>query len=216
MAEGPWSDDENEAIVAEYFDMVADELSGRKYVKAEHNRALQARLGRSRGSVEFKFANVTAVLQAFGQPILKGYLPRFNFQMSLAEAVDRWLAAHPEWCERLPPPGSTEMADQAAIFVAPPPTLRNTPPPEELGQMQAVARRFDVAGRDARNRVLGRAGEKLVMNHERASLRTAGREDLARRVRWVSEEDGDGAGYDIASFAPDGALLHKSREGFIM
>lgn len=37
-----------------------------------------------------------------------------------------------------------------------------------------------------------------------AALRTAGRDDLARKVRWVSEEDGDGAGYDIASFAPDG------------
>ena len=31
-----------------------------------------------------------------------------------------------------------------------------------------------------------------------------GRDDLARKVRWVSDEDGDGAGYDIASFAPDG------------
>jgi len=40
--------------------------------------------------------------------------------------------------------------------------------------------------------------------HERTALRTAGRDDLARKVRWVSEEDGDGAGYDIASFAPDG------------
>ena len=29
-------------------------------------------------------------------------------------------------------------------------------------------------------------------------------DDLARKVRWVSEEDGDGAGYDIASFGPDG------------
>ena len=25
-----------------------------------------------------------------------------------------------------------------------------------------------------------------------------------RRVRWVSKEDGDGAGYDIASFSPEG------------
>jgi len=38
----------------------------------------------------------------------------------------------------------------------------------------------------------------------RFSLRQAGREDLAREVRWVSEQDGDGAGYDIASFEPDG------------
>jgi hypothetical protein len=27
---------------------------------------------------------------------------------------------------------------------------------------------------------------------------------LAKRVRWVSKEDGDGAGYDIASFTSDG------------
>jgi hypothetical protein len=70
--------------------------------------------------------------------------------------------------------------------------------------MLHIARKFDVAGRDERNRALGRAGEERVLAHERAALRTAGRDDLARKVRWVSEEDGDGAGYDIASFAPDG------------
>lgn len=42
-----------------------------------------------------------------------------------------------------------------------------------------------------------------MLAHERAALRTAGRDDLARKVRGVSEEDGDGAGYDIASFGPD-------------
>lgn len=30
-------------------------------------------------------------------------------------------------------------------------------------------------------------------------------QDLADKVRWVSQEDGDGAGYDIASFAPNGS-----------
>ena len=70
--------------------------------------------------------------------------------------------------------------------------------------MLHIARKFDVAGRDERNRALGRAGEERVLAHERAGLTSAGRDDLARKVRWVSEEDGDGAGYDIASFAPDG------------
>lgn len=74
----------------------------------------------------------------------------------------------------------------------------------ELEQMLAIARKCDVAARDERNRVLGRAGEELVLEHERASLAAAGRGDLARSVRWVSEEDGDGAGFDIASFDPDG------------
>ena len=47
-------------------------------------------------------------------------------------------------------------------------------------------------------------GEDRVLSHERFSLASAGRDDLARRVRWVSDEDGDGAGYDIASFETDG------------
>jgi hypothetical protein len=70
--------------------------------------------------------------------------------------------------------------------------------------MLAIARRFDAAERDARNRALGRAGEERVLAHERSILGNSGRPDLARLVRWVSEEDGDGAGYDIASFLPDG------------
>ncbi len=70
--------------------------------------------------------------------------------------------------------------------------------------MLHVARKFDVAARDERNRILGRAGEERVLAHERASLESVGRHDLARKVRWVSEEDGDGAGYDIASFRADG------------
>lgn len=70
--------------------------------------------------------------------------------------------------------------------------------------MLHIAAKFDVAGRDARNRALGRAGEERVLAHERYALDGAGRGDLARQVRWVSDEDGDGAGYDIASFAPDG------------
>ncbi len=68
----------------------------------------------------------------------------------------------------------------------------------------ALAMKFDVAARDARNRALGRAGEERVLAHERSVLAAAGRADLARKVRWVAEEEGDGAGYDIFSFDPDG------------
>lgn len=32
----------------------------------------------------------------------------------------------------------------------------------------------------------------------------AGRADLAGKVRWISEEDGDGAGFDVLSFNNDG------------
>lgn len=117
----------------------------------------------------------------------------------------RWLALNPVWIgrhsgKRAP----TGLAEVGPIWIGPPPTLSNQPPPQELEQMLHIARKFDVAARDERNRALGRAGEERVLAHERAVLKSAGRDDLARNVRWVSEEDGDGAGYDIASFAPDG------------
>ena len=51
---------------------------------------------------------------------------------------------------------------------------------------------------------LERAGEERVLFHERSTLTGAGRSDLAKFVRWMSKEEGDGAGYDIASFSPDG------------
>ena len=70
--------------------------------------------------------------------------------------------------------------------------------------MLAIARKFDVAGRDDRNRALGRAGEDVVLLNERLRLKQAGQDELAGRVRWISEEDGDGAGYDIHSFQADG------------
>jgi hypothetical protein len=83
--------------------------------------------------------------------------------------------------------------------------LGNQEPPQELELMVQLARKFDVAGRDERNRVLGRAGEELVLAHERTTLVRAGRRDLAEKIRWVSDEEGDGAGFDIASFKPDGS-----------
>ena len=53
MALGDWTDEENDLIVADYLAMLTDDLAGRPYSKAEHNRNLQARIGRSRGSIEF-------------------------------------------------------------------------------------------------------------------------------------------------------------------
>ena len=205
MSNGPWTDEENDLIVADYFAMLADDVAGRPYSKAEHNRQLQTRIDRSRTSIEFKHQNISAVLKALGEDWIAGYKPAFNFQMALVDAVARWLAFNPTWLgrgSRQLPVGS--IGDVASIFVGPPPTLTNQPPPQELEQMLHIARKFDVAGRDERNRALGRAGEERVFEYERATLKASGRADLARKVRWISEEDGDGAGYDIQSFALDG------------
>ena len=61
---------------------------------------------------------------------------------------------------------------------------------------------------DLQNRRLGKAGEEFVLDAERLNLERLGRTDLAERVRWVADEDGDGAGYDIASYRVDGSPLH--------
>ena len=206
MSNGPWTDAENDLIVADYFAMLAEDMARRPYNKAQHRRSLMPLLqSRTEGSIEFKHQNISAVLKGLGEDWIPGYKPAFNFQMTLVDAVARWLAWNPAWLGRMPGSRSANgLREAAQIWIGPSPTLSNQPPPQELEQMLHVARKFDVAGRDERNRVLGRAGEARVVAHERSALKVAGRDDLARKVRWVSEEDGDGAGYDIASFTPDG------------
>lgn len=205
---GDWTDDQNNAIVADYFAMLADDEAGRPYSKAEHNRRLQALIGRPRGSIEYKHQNISAVLKGLGESWIPGYKPAFNFQGSLVDAVARWLVTHPAWLAghgRHALAGApARVRDHHPLWIGPPPTQSNQPPPAELDQMATIASKFDVAGRDARNRALGRAGEARIVAHERAMLMSADRADLARQVRWVSDEDGDGAGYDVESFEIDG------------
>ncbi|WP_316196944.1 DUF3883 domain-containing protein [Bradyrhizobium sp. SZCCHNS3053] len=205
---GAWTDEQNDAIVADYFAMLADDVAGRPYNKAERNRAVQASTGRTRGSIEYKNRNISAVLKGLGEEWIAGYRPAFNFQSSLEVAVARWLDRNPEWLARTTRAAAISLGsgygEPPPLWIGPPPTHSNAPPPEELEQMVVIARKYDVGARDARNRALGRAGEERVLAHERSTLLAAGRTDLARQIRWVSDVDGDGAGYDIRSFEPDG------------
>jgi hypothetical protein len=90
------------------------------------------------------------------------------------------------------------------LWIGPPPTQRNEPPVVDVEFMAAIGRKYDVAQRDERNRALGKAGEELVFHSERLALRQVGREDLAEKIRWTAVQDGDGYGYDISSYEPDG------------
>lgn len=58
---------------------------------------------------------------------------------------------------------------------------------------------------EAQTKAIGLAGELLALEYEKASLASAGRPDLAALVDHVSVSQGDGAGYDIRSFNPDGS-----------
>jgi hypothetical protein len=97
-----WQDDEVDAIVADYFDMLAADLSGRPYVKSKHSRALMAQIGRTHRSVEFKHQNVSAVLDELGLPWIPGYKPKRNHQNAIFDAIDRYLGKHPGILEAVP------------------------------------------------------------------------------------------------------------------
>lgn len=198
-----WTASEVDLIVADYFAMLVSEVRGQPYVKARHNAHLQTLIPRSRASIEFKYCNVSAVLQELGQPIIKGYLPRANYQASLVLGVQRHLETAPAIEDHLFAAAS-DLQDGAQIFIDPAPDFTRPNPAPKLPEMQRLLRKFDPAARDEKNRRLGTYGEELAYKSEIAKLSSLGREDLARRVRWVSKEDGDGAGYDILSFDETG------------
>jgi len=196
-----WQDDELDAIVADYFAMLAADLTGRAYVKSRHSAALMAKIGRTHRSVEFKHQNISAVLDELGMPWIPGYKPKLNYQNAIFDAIDRYLTRHPGVLEPAPKRGPAAPSP-GEIFV-PPPVPRPTSGeiPERLRRLVA---KFDPVDRDHRNRSLGRAGESFVVEFEKHRLTKENRADLARKVRWTAAEDGDGAGYDVTSFNLEG------------
>ena len=156
-----------------------------------------AKIGRTRGSVEYKHENISAVLNELGLPWLPGYVPHSNYQKALLDAIERYLTQHPAHSRACPaPPKATTRLP--SVFVDPPIRTADEPIPDRL---RYLVRKFDPVERDLRNRSPGKAGESFVVDLERRQLTEADHPDLARKVRWVSDEDGDGAGYDILSFA---------------
>ena len=75
MAKGDWTDEENDLIVADYFAMLADDIAGRPYNKAEHNRRSAAADRPQPDSIEFKHQNISAVLKGLGEDWIPGYKP---------------------------------------------------------------------------------------------------------------------------------------------
>jgi Domain of unknown function (DUF3883) len=182
--------------------MLAEEKAGRDYNKSKYRRSLIAAIGRKPGSIERKLQNVSAVLDEIGIPWIQGYKPLAHYQDSLVAVVEQQLIQHPGLFEAAGA-GPLRVRDENDILVAPP-ALLNSDPESRPAAIRRLVGKFDPAARDARNRDLGRAGEEFVVGFERRRLERAGRDDLARDVRWVSDVDGDGYGYDVQSFETDG------------
>jgi hypothetical protein len=200
-----WTGEELDLIVSDYFLMLSDEAAGVSFNKAEHNRLLRANIDRIEGSIEFKHQNISAVLQQLGLPRIRGYLPATNYQKAIIAAVDRYLSRNPVALH--PEKAVSGFAERPGLFVETPPNLLPVTPRRE--DIERLVRKFNPVERDFRNRKLGRDGEELMIQFERERLKQRDRPDLAKKIRWISEEDGDGAGYDILSFD------EKGRERFL-
>jgi hypothetical protein len=204
-----WTQIEVEAIVADYFEMLTKELKGETYSKTKHNNNLQLLIKRSRGSIEFKHANISAILIENGHVPIDGYKPRSNYQLLLREVVKDRLHNSIEvdllTSEVVNKPViiKPERIDFSKFLVDVPseimkvneqvktPFNRNTRKPNYLEI-------------EARNQSLGLHGEQLILEFEHQRLWECGQKRLAEKIDHISQTKGDSIGYDIKSFESSG------------
>lgn len=199
-----WTVDEVETVVERYFDLYRRARSGENLNKSAHNRETVALLPtRNKGAVGRKYANISSALARLELPWASGIRPLHNSQLLLEAVVNDWVEDHPDFFSRVPLrklPTPTVVKDVEV----------DSPTAKQLMDLREARRavRVNFAERDERNRNLGRSGEEWAVAYLKEELRQAGRTDLAEAVRWVSDADGDGLGYDVVSFAPDGEFAY--------
>ncbi len=210
----PWTENEVARTVAAYFRMLRMQEMGQTFVKAELVRQLEQQVpARTAHSIEYKFRNISFVLNESGVPAVSGYKPLPNIQHILIDAVAQALnddkvldevtirsVENP--VELLVPESFTDF-----VVAAPVPKARINDTQGDWSQRKSIKR--DYLERESRNRSLGNAGELLVMEYEARRLHSEGASKHADRIEHVSSAMGDGLGFDILSFDADG------RERFI-
>lgn len=205
-----WSEEEVAATVADYFDMLGSELRMEAYNKKEHNRRLQSLLhNRSAGAIEFKHANISAVLLDLGFPYIDGYKPRANYQQLLMDEVifrlDGDISLENAAAAVVAAPASAPtLTRPLSDIVVPAPVREKNRTNERRLPVSAPRRGVNYLEQEARNSSLGYAGELFALELEDRRLREAGHHRLAERIEHVSQTKGDGLGYDILSFESNG------------
>jgi hypothetical protein len=196
-----WNAEEIALVVADYFEMLRLELAGQQYNKSEHRRSLQQLISRTDGSIEKKRQNISAVLEILELPRINGYQPLAKFQQALLDEIEKYLLQH--GVPKFEIPKMRGLEEMTSLFIELPPSIT----PKQVfakADVSKLMRKFDPAARDAKNRELGMLGEERALENEISILWNRGRRDLAKKVRHVSKEVGDGLGYDIHSFEVNG------------
>jgi hypothetical protein len=209
----PWTREEVEAVVADYLHMLTLEFAGSSYNKAAYLRALLPKLrDRNKSSVEFKRQNVSAVLRDLGFPWIPGYKPIGNYQQLLFDVIATRLADD-KALDRAALAAVTEpvapVPNSEVVLVDAPRVDSSVKERTQHGLPARVGVHRDYLAIESKNRSLGTAGELLVLDFERRRLHAAGQRALSERVDHVAATRGDGVGYDVLSYEPDG------REKFI-
>ena len=203
-----WSEDEVNATVDAYFKMLRLEANQTSYIKTDFNGELRLRLkGRTKGSVELKFQNISAVLSNIGLPFIDGYKPRGNSQLLLRKAVQKYVldpknsvSAVVDALEEV----KTSSEKNFRAVLVDPPSIEMMSKSDNVHSRARLPRKYDYAARDEQNRNLGRAGEQWVLDYEQQRLDVEQLGQLYEQVEWVSDRQGDGAGFDILSFTAPG------------
>jgi hypothetical protein len=199
-----WSQQEVDATVASYFEMLLMEARQEKYNKSERNADLRQVLkGRSKASVELKHQNISTVLHGMDLPFISGYKPRGNSQLLLRKAVQKFVIDKGDLVRHLVDALDEVKTPAEKQFRA---VLVDAPAIELVAQIKSVVprvrlpRKIDFAARDEANRQLGRTGEQWVLGYEQQRLQDDGQAELFQKVDWISDRLGDGTGYDILSY----------------
>ncbi|MGM0385468.1 MAG: DUF3883 domain-containing protein [Actinomycetota bacterium] len=205
MGRRDWDQTEIDATVDAYFRLLKAELAESPLKKSVENERVRQTVNRSKGAVEYKFQNVSAVMRDLHLYWVEGYKPAKNYQGALRDAVVNHLETDPTieefMLQRVDAPVDQQIPADFHWNLTSPPSIPLAPRPDKRVR-RAVKR--DYVALEAQRRDLGLAGEVAVLNWERERLERTGHPRLARNVRHVSVTEGDGLGYDILSFDPAG------------
>ena len=182
-------------MVASYFEMLVAEVAGGEYSKTDFRNRLRAQL--PAGATRQSSSSIGRRRHGRAGPDVH---PRVQARCQLSGGAVRWSGSD----ARIGPISRrADYAEPADRLIEAPSATAQTVSVEAAAPPCHVD--YDALRKEQAR--VGQLGEKLVVAWERVA-RGQGCADLASQVRWVSVEDGDGAGFDALSFRSDGASVY--------